>query len=162
MDSILKNTFFITIIPNETSPKLTLNAFDGTSLIGSEIFVVKYIPTPKIHLLTQGKQIDSKNGFYGIPKDLTIQAALNEDVQDLISVHPQYKITSFEIRFVKAGTELKKIQVKDNTIDLRTVKNIESAEYLIITINEIKLILPDGQLKNITFGNSILTVPISH
>lgn len=160
IDSTLNNTFYLTIIPDGSFPKVVLNAIEGSSLLATETFILKKLPAPQIHIFTQGKEIDLKNGLYGLPKNISIVPILDEDVQDIIPFEPQYMVTDFEILFIKNGKYLAKIQKKSYSIDLRIIKNIESTENIIITINEIKLVMPDGQLKNIPFGNTILTIPI--
>jgi hypothetical protein len=161
IDTSINNTFSLTIIPDESSNKLTLNAYDNMRLLGVEIFNVKNLPSPEIQIKAGGKQIDVKNGLYHLPNEISIEAEMKYDVQNITSIAAQYIVTDFEITFIKDGTVLEKKHIKNNSIDLRNIKQIESTEYIVISINEIKIVTPGGNLKKIPYENTIITLPIN-
>jgi|GEM_PF-6651923 hypothetical protein len=160
IDSMSNNTFFLTIVPNESSSDLVLRIYDDSSIVGTETFQVKNLPAPEIHLTIAGKDIDSKNGLYGLSNKIDIEAVMNKDVHNITSINAQYKVTDFEMTFVKAGKVLEKIQIKSNFVDLKQIKNIEQTEYIIISINEVNIITLEGNLKKIRCGTTIITLPV--
>ncbi len=161
VDSVSNNTFSLTIVPNKSLSRLILNAYSNAQLLGSETFLVKNLPSPEIHLMTNGKFIDPQNGLYVLTKDISVEAVMNDDVQNITSVTAQYKVTDWEVTFIKDGKVLDKIQLRNNNlIDLRNNKNFASTDYLVISINEVKIITPKGDLNEIHHGLMIITLPI--
>ncbi|WP_018343936.1 GldM family protein [Cytophaga aurantiaca] len=162
IDSIERNQFYLSIIPNVTATSLTLQAFSDANLVAETTFIIRDLPPPSIHIYTGGKEIDIKNSLFGIPKNISIKALPNESITEIFGVDAQYAVTDFEITFSKKGTTLYKKVIKANNIDLTTINSINSADRIIILINEIKILTPEGKLETIRLGNSILVIPIDN
>ena len=162
IDSIGNNQFYLSIVPNIAAISVTLQALADTRLVGEEKFTVRDLPPPSIHLYTGTKEIDVKNGLYGIPKNLSIKALIDASITEIFGIDAQYAVTDFEITFAKKGTTLYNKVIKANNIDLTTINSINSADRVIISINEIKILTAEGKLETLRLGNSILALPINN
>lgn len=162
IDSIARTQFYLSIVPNKSAISLTLQALSDGNIVGEETFSVYDLPTPSVHFYTGGKEMAIKNGLYGIPKNITIKALLDEAITDMFDIKAEYIVSDFEITFAKKGTTLFQKEIKGNSIDLTAIHTINTADRIIISINEIKIITPEGKLETIRFGNSIFVAPIEH
>jgi hypothetical protein len=168
IDSILNNQFYLSIIPYATTISLTLQATAHARVLGEETFIVQNLPPPSIHIYTGNKEIDPENGLHGVPENglhgvpenILIKALSDESITEICGIDAQYIVTDFEIKIVKKATSLFQKTIKGNNIDLTTINSIHAADRIIISVNEIKIITPEGKEEIIRFGNTILTLPI--
>lgn len=151
----------VVVIPNNPTG-VKLNVSSGGSAIGSQDFKVRGIPKPTIMVLSNGKEVDQKNGMAAPgPRSLQVKAKADESFAQFLPKDARYTVTKWNVMLARGK---RPVTQQNFTTEMANLSSFASqaqvGDRLIIEVQDVNRTNFLGQSEKVNIGTPIFTVPL--
>lgn len=151
----------VVVIP--TSPTgVKLNVSSGGNAIGFQDFKVRGIPKPEILVLSNGKEVDQKNGMTAPgPRSLQVKAKADESFAQFLPKDSRYTVTKWNIMLARGKRPVTQQNFTTEMANLSSfASQAQAGDRLIIEVQDVYRTNFLGEKEKVNIGTPIFTVPL--
>jgi len=151
----------VVVIPNNPTG-VKLNVSSGGSAIGFQDFKVRGIPKPTILVLSNGKEVDQKNGMSAPgPRSLQIKAKPDESFAQFLPKDARYSVTKWNVMLARGKRPVTQQTFSGEMANLSSfASQAQAGDRLIIEVQEVSRTNFLNQSEKVNIGTPIFTVPL--
>lgn len=151
----------VVVIPNNPTG-VKLNVSSGGSAIGSVDFKVRGIPKPTIQVLSNGRELDQKNGVPSPgPRSVQIKAKADESFSQFLPKDSRYTVTKWNIMLARGKRPVTQQNYSTEMASLSSIASqAQPGDRLIIEVQDVYRTNFLGEKEKVNIGTPIFTVPL--
>ena len=151
----------VVVIPSSPTG-VKLNVFSGGNSIGFQDFKVRGIPKPEIVVLTNGKEVDQKNGMAAPgPRSLQVKAKADESFAQFLPKDSRYTVTKWNVMLARGKRPVTQQNFTTEMANLSSfASQAQAGDRLIIEVQDVYRTNFLGEKEKVNIGTPIFTVPL--
>ena len=151
----------VVVIPTSATG-VKLNVSSGGTPIGYQDFKVRGIPKPTIMVLSNGKEVDQKNGVASPgPRSLQVKAKADESFAQFLPKDARYTVTKWNVMLARGKRPVTQQNFTSEMANLSSfAAQAQPGDRLIIEVQDVNRTNFLGQSEKVNIGTPIFTVPL--
>jgi gliding motility-associated protein GldM len=151
----------VVVIPNNPTG-VKLNVSSGGSAIGSVDFKVRGIPKPTLQVLSNGRELDQKNGVPSPgPRSIQIKAKADESFSQFLPKDSRYTVTKWNVMLARGKRPVTQQNFATEMASLSSIASqAQPGDRLIIEVQDVFRTNFLGEKEKVNIGTPIFTVPL--
>jgi gliding motility-associated protein GldM len=151
----------VVVIPTDARG-VKLNVASGGNAIGYQDFKVRGIPKPEILVLSNGREVDQKNGMAAPgPRSLQVKAKADESFAQFLPKDSRYTVTKWNVMLARGKRPVTQQNFTTEMANLSSfASQAQTGDRLIIEVQDVYRTNFLGEKEKVNIGTPIFTVPL--
>jgi len=152
----------VTIVPNGSVPRVTINVSSDGTAIGSETFNLRTIPRPDIVAKTGGKPVDEKSGMAAPgPRQINVVAEAEPGFKSALPKDARYRVTEWNCMLVRGKRPVAQMKFNGEAGNLSTfAAQAVPGDRILIEVTKVQRTNFQNKVEEVKIGTVIKNIPL--